>query len=256
MIRSSVYSALVLRSRSSGEANRDIWLLTAEEGLLRATVFGGPKSKLRSHASPFHSGRAWIYRDPVKDSRKLTDLDVHSWRPGLRELYERAMSADAAAETVLASHGGGGNWNRALSLTESALDALAVADGETCGRILLCFLWQWIDFLGLRPDFDLCVSCGKPTLPDSRLRYVPAEGGMACSGGGCSDGNYPGSRLPTVFCEAGGGCRHWLQTVLSLSPLQLNRYTLDKKSYSEAKTLVMAILAETFGRKLASWEYV
>ena len=48
-----------------------------------------------------------VYHDPSKDSRKLSDFDVRSWRPGLRELYERAMAADAVAETVLASHGGG-----------------------------------------------------------------------------------------------------------------------------------------------------
>ena len=254
MARNSSYSALILRSRPSGESNREIWLLSAEAGLVRATVFGGPKSKLRSYASPFHSGQAWVYHDPVKDFRKLTDFDVHSWRPGLREMLERVTSADAAAETVLASHGGGGNWDRALSLAEAALDALALADGETCGRILLCFLWQWIDFLGLRPEFDNCSFCGKQTSSGNRLLYLPGEG-MVCAG--CAAGSTACCRdgEAAVLAEAGPGCRHWLETVRPLSPVQLYRYTLDKKSFGETKALVTAVLAEALGRRLASWDW-
>jgi DNA repair protein RecO (recombination protein O) len=269
--RNSVHSALILRSRPSGESNREIWLLTAGEGLLRVTVFGGPKSKLRSYASPFHSGQAWIYRDPVKDSRKLSDFDVRSWRPGLREMYERVTAADAVAETVLASHAGGGNWERALSLAESTLDALAASDGETCSRILLCFLWQWIDFLGLRPEFDRCSVCGKQTPSGIRLLYLPGDGGMACDDCAAAVGKnnkpqsyteeYPESssklrvlRGEILFAEAGPGCRHWLETVRPLSPVQINRYTLDKKSFREAKTFVTAVLAEALGKRL-NWDW-
>jgi len=244
--RNLIHSALILRSRSSGESNRDVWLLAAEAGLLRVTVFGGPKSKLRAYASPFHSGQAWIYHDPSKDSRKLSDFDVRSWRPGLRELYERAMAADAVAETILASHGGGGNWGGALSLAEAALDALAFADSETCARILLCFLWQWAGFLGIRPEFEHCSFCGEPLPADAMTYFAPREGGIicaACSGGGQG------------LVEAGPGCRHWLETVRPLSPAQISRYTLDGKSFREAKALTTAILAETLGRRLASWDW-
>jgi DNA repair protein RecO (recombination protein O) len=248
VIRNVSYPALILRSRASGETNREVWLLSAEAGLLRATVFGGPKSKLRSYASPFHSGQAWIYQDPSKDSRKLSDFDVHTWRPGLRELYERAMTADAVAETVLASHGGGGNWSGALALTEAALDALAESDIGTCTRILLWFLWQWVDFLGLRPEFEKCSHCGKSVASGEMLMFSLREGVMLCAV--CCGGERQG----TGFIEAGPGCRHWLETVRRLFPAQLTRYTLDTKSFHEAKSLTTAILAEALGKRLASWE--
>ncbi|MDR2484736.1 MAG: recombination protein O N-terminal domain-containing protein, partial [Treponema sp.] len=54
MARSFTYSALVLRVRPVGESNREAWFLTPEEGVLKAAVFGGPKSKLRAHIAPFH----------------------------------------------------------------------------------------------------------------------------------------------------------------------------------------------------------
>ena len=246
MTRNHCYTALILRSRASGEANRDVWLLTNEAGLFRATVFGGPKSRLRSYASPFNSGQAFIYQDPVKDTRKISDFDVRSWRPGLRELYERAMAADAIAETILATHGGGGNWGRALALAEAVLDALDCADSETCSRLLLYFLWHWAEFLGIRPDFDRCSLCGKPALPGSVLWYSPAEGGMVC-GDCCDDGQ------ETRLMDAGPGCRRWLETVRLLPPAQLVRYTLDGTSLRQAKALAAAILAEAFGRRLTTF---
>ena len=251
MTRNVSYSALILRSRPSGEANRDVWLLAAEAGLLRATVFGGPKSRLRSYASPFHSGQAWIYQDPSKDSRKLSDFDVKSWRPGLRELYERAIAADAVAETILATHGGGGNWAGALSLAEAALDALALADSETCVRIQLCFLWQWAGFLGLRPDFNHCVLCGKPVSSNAALMFSLREGGMVCDDCRARSGDGQGQG----FINACPGCRHWLEMVRPLSPSQITPYTLDGKSLREARSLVTAILAEALGKRLASWDW-
>jgi DNA repair protein RecO (recombination protein O) len=235
------YNALILRGRPSGEANRDVWLLCQEAGLLRVTVFGGPKSRLRSYASPFHSGQAWVYHDPVKNTFKLSDFDVSSWRPGLREMYERAMAADAVAETILASHGGGGNWGRALSMAQAALDALAAADEETCARIVLWFLWQWTDFLGLRPEFGACSLCGNP----APARYSIREGGMVC--GSCQAGT-------AGLVDAGPGCCHWLETTRALNPDQLVRHTLDKKSFREAKSLATSILAEAIGKRLESWE--
>jgi DNA repair protein RecO (recombination protein O) len=241
MSRNLSYHALILRSRLSGESNRDVWLLSQEAGLLRVTVFGGPRSRLRSYASPFHSGQAWVYHDPVKNTFKLSDFDVSSWRPGLREMYERAVAADAVAETMLASHGGGGNWGSALSLAEETLDSLAEADEETCARIVLWFLWQWTDFLGLRPEFDTCSLCGKP----APHKYSVRDGWMICDS--CSGG-------AAGLVDAGPGCSHWLGTTLRIHPDQIVRYTLDKKSFREAMSLATAILAEAIGKRLESWE--
>jgi DNA repair protein RecO (recombination protein O) len=278
--RSFTYTALTLRVRPSGESNRDAWFLTAEEGILRATVFGGPKSRLRAHAAPYHQGQIWIYRDPVRDSRKLIDFDVRSWRPGLRELYERTMGAGAVAETILAGHGGGGNWGAALAMAEKTLDALEGADGESCNRILIHFLWNWAELLGHRPELNRCTSCGH--VPgdvsgggagmagsadkaceaggDGLLWYSLREGTLLCSscagnyvtnsvGNHAADGGRPG------LLPVGPGTRRWLNAAEELDPALLTRYTLDRVPGGEAKALVTAVLAGAFGRRLASWDF-
>ncbi|HCC36963.1 MAG TPA: DNA repair protein RecO [Treponema sp.] len=254
MTRTSVYEALILRARPSGESNREIWMLTAEEGILRAMVFGGPKSRLRSHAAPFHSGRVWVYYDPVRDSRKLSDFDVVSWRPGLRELYERAMSADAIAETVLASHGGGGNWEAALAMTGETLDVIAEAGEELCVRVVAHFFWRWAGMLGIEPDLNSCASCGKKIPPDQSLRYSNKSGSLYCASCAGERINLPG-RPPETFFPVNGGCRRWLENTAALPPSRLERVSLDAQSLREAKALTQSILAAALGKRLSSWDW-
>lgn len=250
MIRSFVYDALILRVKPSGESNRDVWFLSAEEGILRATVFGGPKSKLRSHAAPFHRGKLWIYRDPVRDSRKVTDFDVRSWRPGIREMYERSAAASAVAETILAALGGGGAWPEALGLADRALDALDAADEQGCRKILLHFLWNWADHLGLRPALERCGSCGSEN-PGETLWFSPTEGAFLCPA--CVR---EAAYIPEELFRVGPGCRSWLLAVQDLDPARLEEHALDGKSAGEARVLVTAILASALGRRLATWDAV
>jgi DNA repair protein RecO (recombination protein O) len=247
MSRSFTYTALVLRVKPSGESNREAWFLTAEEGILRATVFGGPKSRLRAHVAPFHQGLLWIYHDPVRDSRKVSDFDVRLWRPGIRESYERTMAADGVLETVLASHAGGGAWGRALALAAGALDALEGADEKTCRRIVIHFLWNWADALGVRPDIKTCASCACEAKPDEALLFSPKEGNLFCSS--CSRSGKGGDLF-----AVGPGARRWLLAVQDLEPFALSRLSLDDISRGQAKALVTAILSEALGKRLLSWD--
>ncbi|GHT63934.1 recombinase RecO [Spirochaetia bacterium] len=252
MSRSFTYQALVLKTHNSGESNRDAWFLTAEEGLIRATVFGGPKSKLRAHVSPFNRGTLWIYHDPIRDSRKVSDFDVASWRPGLRELYERTMAADAMADTILASHGGGGNWEEALSLADSGLNALESADEALCVRVFIHFLWNWANILGLRPEMDRCGSCGETSAstagPDGLLWYDQHEGNFLCSS--CTEGGGLNGLLPL---NPGG--RRWLAAVGDLDPAQLGRYSLDAVSLGQVRAVLTAIMAGILGKYLNTWHW-
>jgi len=239
MSRTAVYTALVLRNRLSGESNSEITLLTAEEGIIRATVFGGPKSKLRAYAMPYNSGRVWIYRDKAKDYRKLSDFDVHSWRPGLRELYERTMAAGAIIQTILSSHGGGGDWPTALKLAVETLDTLDGANEELSERLLVHFLWRWAHFLGIQPNLENCVSCGKDT-SSSTILFNVHEGGALCAE--CANN----SQLQKI----NPGCLRWLSAVGTSEPALVYRYSMDNKSLNEAKSLATAILSGTLGKRL------
>jgi hypothetical protein len=152
MSRHSSSPALVLRLRQFGESNREAFFITPQDGIVRAAVYGGPKSKLRAYVAPFQTGTLYLYRDGVRESNKVTDFDVVNWRPGIREGLERSLTAAAIAEAVLATGGGGSEPLAAYNLANESLDALHEAAPEACDRILVYFLWHWLDILGLRPE--------------------------------------------------------------------------------------------------------
>jgi DNA repair protein RecO (recombination protein O) len=211
--------------------------------------------------SPFHSGTLYYYHDPVRDSRKVSDFDVRSWRPGLRELYERAMAADGIADTILASHGGGGGWEDALALAGASLDALGEADEGAVGRVFTQFLWNWAAFLGLRPDLGEasrpCEALSDGLLWFDRLEGVFTRAGPAGDGpgpaglpgrGGLAAG---GSR----FLVLGPGARRWLLAAQDLVPAQLVRVSADPLSLAQARAVAAALMAEIVGRELSTWHF-
>jgi len=250
MSRTAIYSALVLRNRPSGESNSEVTLLTAEEGIMRTTVFGGPKSKLRAHSAPYNSGQVWIYRDKSKEYAKISDFDVHSWRAGLRELYERTMCAGAVAETILSSHGGGGEWGTALKLATDTLDTLESANEELCSRLMIHFLWRWAGFLGIQPHLENCAACGKSVADDNALWFSAREDAIFCSS--CASSSAAGQQN---LLQLNNGSRRWLSAVGALEAAQIHRYSMDNKSFNEAKALTTAVLTSAIGKRLNSWDF-
>ncbi|MCL2184827.1 MAG: DNA repair protein RecO [Treponema sp.] len=253
MSRTNVYTALILRNRPAGESNNEVTLLTEEEGIIKATVFGGPKSKLRAHCAPFNSGQVWIYRDKSKEYGKLSDFDVRFWRPGLREMYERTMAAGALAETILASHGGGGEWGSALKLILDTLDTLESANEELCGRLLVHFLWRWAGLLGIQPHVDCCAACGKES--GGILVFNVHEGALVCAACAAEASLDKAVKTSKNDVKLNPGCRRWLSAVGELDASFLHRYSMDNKSFSEAKALVCAVITGALGKRLASWDW-
>ena len=256
MPRNSTYYALTLRVKASGESNREAWFLTAEEGILRATVFGGPKSRLRAQVSPFHSGNLLVYHDPVRDSRKVNEFDVFSYRAGLRERYERAITADAVAETILSSQGGGGSWSEALNLAAAVLDALDSAAGEAfCSRIGIYFLWYWAGILGIRPDLSVCASCAREIKRDESLLYSLSKETLLCEN--CMQRQKADLSAPAdsgAWLRLGPGARLWLNEIVSVPPTALVRVSLDTVSQEQANVFTKAVLAGALGKRLPTWD--
>ena len=249
MSRNFTCQALVLRLKASGESNREAWFLTAEQGLLKATVYGGPKSRLRAYVAPFHEGKLWIYRNPVGDSNKVNDFDVQAYRPGIRELLERAMAAGAVAETILSSQGGGGNWPLAVRLAGAVLDALNEAAAKTCPRIAIYFYWHWAQILGVKPDLSACACCSCEAKREDVLLYSARKEALLCEK--CSINT--GKEDTDSLLRLGGGARLWLKEIESIHPAALERVTLDDIAFEQAKALSQTVLAAALGRRLPTW---
>lgn len=178
--RNLSFEAVVLRCRESPGGDRIVTFLAADSGLVEAFVFGGPKSKLRSLAAPYHAGTAWIYRDPVKDLRKLSDFDARETYPTLRENLRKIWAASYFAETVLRTDAAGGESRAAYNLLRSGLSALDAGVESEVDYVCLQYGWRLLELMGLRPDPHACGQCGTP-FPEGRGAMFPrAQGAFRC----------------------------------------------------------------------------
>jgi len=154
-------------------------------------VFGGGKSKLRSLASPWHYGRAWIYRDTAKGLIKLTDFDPLREYQGIRGNLDAIAAASFASEFIIATSALGGDWADALALVSEALATLdeaamkaaskaLPADSHTVDRAVALFTVRALEAMGMMPDPDECSSCAGAIRRDAVHSYSRRTGGFVC----------------------------------------------------------------------------
>lgn len=177
--RNERLETLILRAKDSPKGDRIVTMLTPEAGLIDAFIFGGRKSGLRSSASPYVHGEAFIYADPVRHTRKLCDFFILDSYPGLRESYEKLRFAGLMAEFLMKTSSCGGEYSTMLSLSLDTLHAMNDADDAATRLLSLAWLWKSLDVMGLQPGLDACAACQGP-LAGEEIRYDQARDGFVC----------------------------------------------------------------------------
>jgi len=258
--RNLVYESLSLRSRESTGGGRILSIMTAEAGLIDVFVFGGPKSKLRSLASPYSSGRAFVYQEPGRDMGKLSDYEVRESFPGLREGLRKIWGAGLIAEFLLKTRGGGGDYGEVLSLARDALRALEAGADEDADYPILLFIWRMIEILGLEPELDLCVSCGLPIAESAPRFYSFQSGGFLCAscagaeeGRACRSPAGPASAAPAEAALLAGAAR-WLSAARNLDFAEASSRRLDRASLDSLRALLFGLARSAAEAPLASLE--
>jgi DNA repair protein RecO (recombination protein O) len=266
--RNIVYESLVLRARESPGGDRILCLMTAEAGIQDVFVFGGPKSKLRSLASPYSSGRAFVYLDPARDFRKLSDFEVTESFTGLREGLKKIWAAGLVAEFLLKTSGGGGDFPEVLALARAAMRGLESCRDDEADYPLLLFLWRMIELLGLLPEAEHCSVCGLPFPEGAGRLYSFAAGGFLCpdcarsetsggserSGGSGESRGWGGGRSLAEFPNyvISAGAARWLSRSAALPFADASRLGLDASSLAGLKALVFGLARSAADAPLAS----
>jgi DNA repair protein RecO (recombination protein O) len=217
--------------------------MTAEAGLVDVFVFGGPKSRLRSLASPYASGRAFVYLDPVKEFQKLSDFDVRESYPALREDLGKIWSAGLVAELLVKTSGGGGDFPQVLELSLSCLAALDRAEAGASDPPILLFLWRLVNLLGLGPDPTACAACGRELRPSLGAAYSFALESFLCPS--CA------SREDRVL-RLGTGALRWLSRSLELGFDETLRLVLLPETVATLRSLLFGLARLAAESPLAS----
>lgn len=244
--RNLVYRVLALRSKETPAGTRVLSLLSAEAGLVDAFVFGGPKSKLRSLASPWSAGRAFLYHDPVRDYLKLSDFEVERPFSGLRENLRKIMAANLLAELLLKTSGGGGDFERVLGLSLDCLSGLEFLPEVKADYPLLLFIWRLVELIGLLPDREVCVLCDRRIGPGESRRWLPREGGFACES--CRPEEGPEEEAPRLSA----GALRWLARAEGLSSLEAASVGVDASSLAGLRRLCFGLAREAVEGPLES----
>ena len=85
MGQNSIKQGIVLSVKPLGENNASVCFFTQESGILYATMYGGPKSRLKSLASPWNAGTVYLSESSQYKNYKLSDFDVKRYHLSFRE---------------------------------------------------------------------------------------------------------------------------------------------------------------------------
>jgi len=243
--RSASFDAVILRAKEVPSGARVVTLLSADEGLVEAFVFGGGKSKLRSLASPWYYGKAWIYRDTAKDFVKLTDFDAVREYPGIRADLASIAAASFASEFMTATSALGGDWADALSLCSDFLAALDEASGrgepDATGRAIALFAMRALELMGLAPDRGECSSCAGALARDTLHSYSRRTGGFLCA-------RCAGSEAGAVALPA--GALAWLEAAAARTFGEAVRVGLGRDALSALKACAFDLARKAAGTPL------
>jgi DNA repair protein RecO (recombination protein O) len=233
--------------------------LSDEAGLVDAFVFGGPKSRLRSLASPWHEGRAWIYRDSAKDFVTLRDFDAIREFPGIRTNLDAISAASLAGEFILATSALGGDWMDAktlfIDLVQTLDEVLAENPARLKGsldRAVILFCVRAIQAMGLMPDPGECSSCAGAIRPDAVQSYSRRHGGFICPT--CSAGGVHGAAREPGLIPLPAGALTWLAATEGMDFGQAVRTGLGAEAQAALKASLFDLLRKSAESPLRTLE--
>lgn len=172
---------MVLRGIKLGESSKIVTLYTQSYGKIKVVAKGvrRPKSKFGASLEPITHSLVVFYHKEGRDLHTLSDGDILT--PFTRLKGEFACLTYASAVCELTDRLiVGEEPNRPLfRMLLDALNGIEGAPPEDAEK----FLWRYelglCEFLGYRPEFNLCVHCGNPPRGGSVL-FSFSRGGVVC----------------------------------------------------------------------------
>lgn len=254
MSRNETVPAVIISIKPLGENNSSICILS-RDGIQYATMYGGPKSRLRSLAAQWNSGNAYLYKNEENHSVKLSDFDVKnyhlSFRESLLKTYAASLAAELAVKTKCA-----GSPEKCFTLISGFIDGLELCATDTQTNTgIIRFIWRYLELLGIQPDISVCAGCGTDLLTGNftgiGVSYDSGENGFICSDCGAHIDSAPFAERPFFLKTQ---AVRYLAGVTSLPPAQSRSIPADEESIWQMKKLVYYLAEQAAGIKLKTLE--
>lgn len=244
MNRSYSTPAIIFSLRPLGENNSSVTILTPKNGISYATLYGGPKSKLRSLVSQWNSGTIWLYDNPEKKQTKISDFEVKNYHTTFTESLYKLYAASLAAEIAIKTRCAGSN-EQCFRLVSGFLDGMDLCNQEQSQVGLIRFLWRYLELLGIQPQAHCCGQCGKSFLEnidESVSYYNSNDNSFICTD--CGKGQFP---IKTSALQ-------YLAAVSVLSPAEVRKLKIDKEGYIQIRDIVFFLIENSIEQRLNTIE--
>ena len=254
MNRSSCSDAIILSLKPLGENNSSVTLLTPDNGIIYAVLYGGPKSRLRSLVAQWNSGKVWLYENPEKNQIKISDFEVTNYHATFSQNLYKSYAASLAAELAIKTRCAG-SAAQCHRLVSGFLDGMELCDEEQSRLGLLRFLWRYLELLGVQPSSHACCSCGKNFLdsqfaPKAISYYNSIENSFICPACIESGGSSQRENIISVHFDA----VQYLSALTVLSPSEARKLSIDEEVYGQIRQLVFFLIENSIDQKLNSIE--
>lgn len=239
MERSLALDAVVVGSRRTGEANRELTLLSPALGLVRATIYGGQKSKKAQRPPLFSFGKFYLERSGRGGFYTLREAALSPRCPFGYDLDQFAIASFVAE---LAAVLGGPDPKEAYALAVAAFEALEAAAGEAArSAVLIQFVWRLMEVAGLVGDLSSCPVCDRPYASGEFAFYNRSLNFFTCRA--CADET-------SLFL--GPGARRYLALTSALPFGQALQVPLNEATALRIRKAMCAYAAHVCGYNLHS----
>ena len=248
--RNKSTEAIILSVHIQGENNRTVCALSPETGIFYCTLYGGPKSVLRSLVQPFNSGTIWLYENTARHSTKITDFDVKSCHLSFRTSLYKMWAANLASELIVKTKCAGEN-EKAFILFKALTDGMEATDENGARLGMLRFLWRYMGLSGLQPNVTQCVSCGENLIAPGKTDSGMALYNSSLHGFLCTDCmNARENKNLIVDKDA----LTYLAAINTLTPGKVRSLVLSSESAWRLKQFLYELTEEACGCRLNTLE--
>jgi len=235
--------AVVLNCIDHGESDIIVTLLCQKSGRISAIAKGARKSKKRfvNKLELFSFLHISYQQKPGWGLAFLSEADLHTSFLNIRLYPNLYAVASVIREFLLISMKDGEADNKIFSLCLWAFHS--INQNQQPRAILTLFLIQFFDYIGYRPDFELCNRCNTPYSTTHTYRFDATKGGITCS-----------SCNKTGKHHLSHGTIKILQVAQNQPLEKLQRLKISGAILEETLQLLHNYGRQLFQRDIASWK--
>ncbi|MFQ6002216.1 MAG: DNA repair protein RecO [Candidatus Zixiibacteriota bacterium] len=232
--------AIVLKGLKFGDTSKIVTLYTKDYGKIKVMAKGirKPQSRLAGTLETFFHIHIVFYKKLTTEIYLLSQSEII--RPFLKipKGFSRYAFASGALELLDKLITGEEPNPEIFDLTLKTLSFMESCSTKSLEKSFLFFAFRLADFLGYKPKFDRCISCGK-AVSEKLILFSPEKGGIICQR--CA-------RQDQTYLRLSKDSTRSALKLQSIKLDKLNSYNIPKEQLREISSVVLNLLDYHTGR--------